>query len=165
MTTDEICDEAIKEKIWEVNFENGAVYSHRARRYVGGLNTKGYKVATLHFKGERKQVKLHRVVWIAAHGIPPLGYILDHINGNKSHNWLKNLRLADATLNSNNRRSYKGELNPAAKITRGEAQRIRAFYAQRPNRVRHGRSFKTIAKKFGVSPTLVAKIIRKEIWN
>ena len=165
MTTDEMCVEVLKKRLWEVNIENGAVFSHQANKYVGGSNTKGYRVATLHLRGERRQVKLHRLVWIAVNGIPPLGYVIDHVNGKKDDNRLSNLRLADTLLNSTNRRSYKGEANPAAKITRAKAEVIRKFYADRARKVRHGRSFRTIASRFNISPTLVAKIIRKEIWN
>jgi len=31
--------------------------------------------------------------------------------------------------------------------------------------MRHGKSYKKLASKYKVSPTLVAKIIRKEIWK
>ncbi len=159
METDKFIERALEKEVWVVESKKGIVYSVQAHRYLGCLNTRGYKVATLHFEGERKQVKLHRVIWISVNGIPPLGMVIDHINGKKDDNRIANLRLADAILNSNNRRSYKGEQNPAAKITLRIVEKIRNDYKISTY------SYKDLAKKYKVSPTLIAKIIRNEIWK
>lgn len=152
-----MCLEAIKRELWVVNFKEGSVYSVQAHRALGCKNLKGYRVATLHLNGDRKQVKLHRVIWIAKNGIPPLGKVIDHINRKKDDNRIENLRLADPVLNSKNRRSYRGEHNPAAKINSYIVACIRNNNKKE--------SYSGLAKRFNVSKTLVAKIIRKEIWN
>lgn len=157
MTTDEMCLEAIKRGVWVVDFKEGSVYSIQAHRPLGCKNLKGYQVATLHLNGERKQVKLHRVIWIARNGIPPLGKVIDHINRKKDDNRIVNLRLANPVLNSSNRRSYKGENNPSAKINSYIVACIRNNNKKE--------SYSELAKRFNVSKTLVAKIMRKEIWN
>lgn len=159
MTPDELCFKALKEELWVADIEAGTVYSVQAHRTVGCLNQKGYVVGTLHCGNERKQVKLHRVIWIAKHGIPKLGTILDHINGDKSDNRIANLRVADAFLNSQNRRSYRGEGNPAAKLTINTVNQIRQDYERR------NLSYDKLKLKYGVSKSLIAQIIRKEIWN
>lgn len=158
MTTDEFCFEALKRQKWVAVLDKGYVYSAQAHRRVGGANTKGYQVATLHLDGARKQVKIHRIIWIAANGIPPVGMMIDHINGDKSDNRIENLRLADPILNSMNRRSYRREGNPAAKLNMNIANAIRGQYKS------GGKSYKKLAKVFEVSPSLIAQVIRNELW-
>src|SRR5439155_25969614 len=111
-------------------------------------------VATLHFCGWRRQVKLHRVVWIAARGPIPSGLMPDHLNRNKSDNRIVNLTLVTDAENAKNRRSYAGEDNPSAKITHAVAGAIRSS----------GGSYSVRARRFGVSKSLVAQISRGEIW-
>lgn len=158
MTTDKMCEEALRKELWVADEKTGSVYSVQAHKPVGCYNQKGYLVATLHLEGERKQVKLHRVIWIKIYGIPPIGKMIDHINGKKDDNRIENLRLADPILNSHNRRSYEGEGNPAVKINKIMVSRIRKEYGDI-------KSYSILSKKYKVSRTLIAKIIRKEIWK
>lgn len=158
MTTDEMCQEVIRRNLVVVDTQSGTAIATRFwNKPLGSTNHQGYKVCTLHLDGIRKQVKIHRLIWIAAHGIPPAGYVPDHINGIRSDNRLMNLRLVDAQGNSQNRRSYKGDGNPAAKITQSVADEIRVMYQSR-------RSLSKVARSFSVSKSLVAQIIRGERW-
>lgn len=154
---DEIVKAALQAGAWSVDIQSGVVRSNRFqdKRVVGCLNQKGYLVATLHFAGQRVQVKLHRVVWIAAHGLIPRGLMPDHENRNKADNRIKNLRLVDDAGNAKNRRSYAGEGNPAARITRAVADQIRTASG----------SYSERAKRFNVSRSLVAQISRGELWS
>lgn len=157
MTTDEMCLEALKRKVWVVDEDTGEAYSAQAHRPLGCSNQKGYRVATLHLDGNRKQVKLHRLVWIKVNGTPPVGKVIDHINGRKDDNRIDNLRLASPILNAQNRRNYAGENNPSSKLTKAEVKEIR--------KQRKKKSYALLSKKYKVSKTLIAKIIRKEIWK
>lgn len=159
MTTDEMCLELANGDFLEIDFKKGIVYSRRfANKEIGCINTKGYIVSTLHLNGERKQIKLHRLIWIAKYGLIPKGYILDHKNRIKSDNRIINLRLADGKLNAKNRRSYLGENNPSVKINFKIAEKIRSEYLEI-------KSYSELAKTFKVSKSLIAQIIRKEIWK
>jgi hypothetical protein len=158
MTADMMAQEAIQRGYIEVDVDSGIAYSMRFwGKRLGCINKGGYRVFTLHLDGLRKQIKLHRLIWIAHNGLPPLNSQIDHINRNKLDNRIENLRLADSKLNSNNRRSYDGAFNPSAKIDFQTAEAIRKEYETL-------RSYRKIAKKFGVSASLVALIIRREIW-
>ena len=155
---DEIILEAIKRGLLVVDFNLGKVFSTRfANKEMGVLNLKGYKVATLHLDGQRKQIKLHRVIWIAKNGLIPKGFVIDHINGLKADNRLINLRLADSQLNSQNRRSYKGEKNPAAKINSYIAAIIRNNFMNKTK--------EELAQAYNISKSLVIKIQRGELWQ
>lgn len=156
---DTFCLALLQRGCVSVDIANGVVRSNRFSRprLVGATNTKGYRVASLHLDGYRHQIKLHRLVWIAAFGLPPTGMVIDHINRDKADNRIANLRLADAALNSQNRRSYSGSSNPSAKLTLESAARIRESHAR-------FRSYRRVAKSFGVSASLVAQIVRGERW-
>lgn len=159
MTTDEMCLEAIKRGYVTVDLMNGLAYAKRfAGKRMGSYDTKGYQVTTLSIDGEKKQVKLHRLLWIAENGLLPTGSQIDHINRNKADNRISNLRLADSKLNSNNRRSYDGIFNPSAKINKSIANLIRMGYET-------VKSYSKLAKRYRVSKSLVAQIIRGELWN
>lgn len=154
-----MCLEAINRGFVKVDSLHGTAYATRAAgRRVGCKNKSGYVVSTLHIDGKRKQVKLHRLIWIAANGLPPENMQIDHINRIKDDNRIENLRLADAILNSNNRRSYKGADNPACKINWNIVRAIRESYKET-------KSYAKIAIKFRISRSLVAQIIRGELWK
>lgn len=153
-----MCLEAINKGYLRVDAEAGRAYAVRkAGRLVGCKNVKGYIVFTLHLAGMRKQIKLHRLIWIAANGLPPKEAQIDHVNRIKDDNRIQNLRLADGVLNSNNRRSYKGDGNPACKINGDTAIAIREAHKEL-------KSYAKVANKFDVSRSLVAQIVRRELW-
>lgn len=159
MTADEFCVAVLAAGVLNIDVERGTV---RARRFhdktFGCLNTMGYRVGTLHLNGERKQVKLHRLIWISVHGLPPAGLPIDHINRDKADNRIGNLRLVQPVENAHNRRTYVGVENPAAKINHAVAADIR----QSHERVK---SLRLVALEFGVSASLVGQIIRGERWT
>lgn len=157
---DQIIEDLISDGLIQVESEAGKAFSRRSRyrqRALGTVNNGGYVVCTLHRGGMRRQVKLHRIVWIAANGAIPKGKVIDHINRNRADNRLCNLRLADAKGNAQNRRSYCGELNPAARLSPDAVRLIRASYP--------ALSYGKIAQRFGVSKSLVAQVIRGEVWR
>mgnify|MGYP003630913526 FL=1 len=66
---------------------------------VGFLNSNGYVM--LSFEG--KQVRAHRAAWLMSYGEVPDGQI-DHINGEKTDNRIKNLRVVTNQENQMNKR-------------------------------------------------------------
>jgi len=69
------------------------------------LNSSGY--SNIKVCGQNYQT--HHVAFYMMHGfLPRLPYTIDHINGNKSDNRLKNLRIANKTLQNINRKKQRG---------------------------------------------------------
>lgn len=159
MTPDEVAAGAIAASHVEVDPDAGIAWSTRggSRRQLGTANQKGYLVCTLHHERCRQQVKVHRLIWIASRGAIPSGYVIDHINRVKHDNRISNLRLADAVMNARNRRSYAGSENPSSRINRHVAESIRRDH-------RMIGSYSKVAARHSVSRSLVAQIVRGELW-
>lgn len=74
---------------------------------------KGYAVGRPNGR-QNPMVRLHRYIWQLAHGSVPA--VLDHINGDRLDNRLKNLRAATVSLNTRNtRRKRKYSLPPGVR--------------------------------------------------
>lgn len=71
---------------------------------AGCLNNMGY--FHINFKGHT--ILNHRVIWAILKREDPLNYQIDHINGNKSDNKIKNLRKVTHGQNMRNKPSAKG---------------------------------------------------------
>jgi len=59
-----------------------------------------YLFVTIYFKGARKEIALHRLVWMAHNlrTVPP-GYDVDHCDRDKTNNGINNLRLLESAEN------------------------------------------------------------------
>jgi hypothetical protein len=91
---DQIIKALLDEGRLTVDFETGHVYSAKSNtpaKPLGAKTAKGYLRTCINYNGDQVYVMLHRVVWIAAHGIPPKGFQIDHRSGVKSDNSLSNL--------------------------------------------------------------------------
>lgn len=83
--------------IWRPSLDTGHVYSTVKKANLKEAKRSGdYLTVTDH-----KQIfRVHRIIWIAAHGIPDAEYQIDHINGNKEDNRLQNLQLVTGRDNT-----------------------------------------------------------------
>ena len=85
-----------KEKFWN------AQHAGKALSYV---NDSGYMEVCITINKIQRYYFLHRLAWLYIYGEFPNGP-LDHINRIKSDNRITNLRVADATKNGHNVKSY-----------------------------------------------------------
>ena len=159
MTNDDIILSVIKEGFITVDFETGEIYSHRIKGREGekvvlkGAMTKGYTVHGFTYKGIKKCVRAHRVVWMAKNGRVPEGMVIDHINRKRSDNRLSNLRAVTPKENYMNQENPTGENHITAKLSDKDVREIRSLYESTDLGVRK------ISKKFNISKSQVHNIV------
>lgn len=126
--------------IWRPSLDTGHVYSTvKKANLKESPKRNGYLTVTDH-----KQIfRVHRIIWIAAHGIPDAEYQIDHINGNKEDKRLQNLQLI--TGHDNTARS-------SLALTFADAEEIRKLHKE-------GYSRRTLAEQYGVSETTIRRIV------
>lgn len=103
-----------------------AVYGKKTRHLVGSFDGEGY--LTVHYR--YKKYSLHRLIWVHYYGTQiPAGYIIDHINGNKTDNRIHNLRLYTVRQNQQNRHTHRnGRLYGTSYHTRNNKWQSRFRY-------------------------------------
>ena len=106
---------------------------------------------------------IHRLMMESWYGPPPFpGAIVRHLDGNRFNNRLSNLAWGTYAENSADMARHgtvmTGERNPMAKLTREAVKHMRELRAT-------GRTFKSIAKQFGVSPMTAHRAITGECWK
>lgn len=122
------------------------------------VNDQGYHELRLRRDGVRRCYLVHRLVCEAFHGAPEFDdATVDHINGVRGDNRAENLEWV--TRSENTRRQIRdgrcaptGEAHPLAKLKDKDAAMVPGLYAD-------GESVRAIAKRFGVSASLIYKIL------
>lgn len=128
--------------------KDGRVWSKSHNKFMSTHTIKGipYPRLGLIIKGIRREYLVHEVMANTFLGNRPVGFEIDHINGDPNDNRIKNLRYIE-------KRSHI--LKDMAKINYEIAKQIRA----------DSRSTRAIAIDYEVSQTLVQKIKAYHIWR
>jgi hypothetical protein len=73
------------------------------KELVLSKNKSGYRYANIYAgkgKDNRHSIRIHRIVWQEYKGLIPDGYVVDHINDDKTDNRLSNLQLLTPKQNT-----------------------------------------------------------------
>lgn len=171
MTSDELIACALANGDITCDLANGKVYGTRGpggkplaeKRELGFIHPSGYVHINLSSNGVKKQVKAHRVIYMAANGHIPDDMVVDHINNDKSDNRICNLQLLTAKENSKKAADdglyLCGEDNPQSKITAEVRSRIAHDYCAL------GMTYRELAQKYGVSKSRIGQIINECDWT
>lgn len=171
MTPDELIACALANGDITCDLANGKVYGTRGpggkpldeKRELGFVHPSGYVHINLSSNGSKKQVRAHRVIYIAANGHIPDGMVVDHINNDKSDNRICNLQLLTAEENSrkaaDDGKYLSGEDNPRSKITAEVRSRIAHDYRTL------GMTYRELAQKYGVSKSRIGQIVNECDWT
>lgn len=155
-----------------VDFDAGKIYGVRGAggirleqpRELGFKHPNGYIYVNLSAGGQKKQVRVHRIVYAAAHGRIPEGMVVDHINGIKNDNRLCNLQLLTPEDNSHKAKEdgiYEFLSDPETN-KRMIPYEIRM---QIQYEYQNGLTYRQLAKKYGCSKSTVSNIIHECDWT
>ena len=171
MTKDEYVAWNINERHIIVDTKKGIIYATRGPggikldkpKELTGSVVNGYRVVNIRNGNTKMQCRVHRIVWIAEHGVIPDGYVIDHINNDKQDNRICNLQLLTAAENSTKARTdglYKihGD-SGSAKITDEVHDLIQYVYGNTDL------SLRQLSEIFGISKSRVQQIIHDEAWT
>lgn len=140
----------------------GGIRLDKPKELVGSV-VNGYKVVSIRNGTTKLQCKMHRIIWIAAKGVVPAGYCIDHINNDKQDNRLSNLQLLTPVENSHKAKNdglYKtGEDNKATKISPELYDEIAYLYATDDFTMRE------LAEVYGISKSRISQIVREVGWT
>lgn len=170
MTKDEFIAWELASGNITVDFSTGKVFSCRTGggtpcppHELEGTILSGYKVVSLREKEVKKQCRVHRILWIAAHGIIPDGYVIDHINNDKLDNRLCNLQLLRPEENSTKAAKdglyLTGEDHPKTKLTDEQKNDIITLYETEYYSVRR------LAAMYGVSKSRIHQLVKRKGWT
>lgn len=140
---------------------------HTERILMDGHINGGYvKIAlTCAITGNKKIVPLHRLVATAFLGEPPIGYVVNHKDGNKLNNIPSNLEWCTAAENSKHAwrtgltpQPLKGEAHPNSKLNNKSVLEIRKQRAS-------GALIVNLAKEYSVNVMTIRRVLYNENWT
>ena len=140
----------------------------------------GYYQICTSINGKRKNIKVHKAIAETFIDNPNNLPVINHIDGNKENNCVENLEWCTYQENSfhawdlglmsncksnveNLSHDFYGEQNGMSKLTDNDIRYIRSHYVAKGKGKKCNRQ--ELARKFNVTPTLIYKIYKKEIWK
>lgn len=129
----------------------------------------GYLYAHLWGQSKRAACRVHRLVAEAWIGPIPEGHEINHLDGDRANNHADNLEIV--TTSENVRHSYAvlgrdpavyGERHPNAKLTARDVRRMRRMW---PDWRRQGLTQAELGEVFGVSDSVVSRIVNGAAWR
>ncbi len=156
--------------MWKVipSFENylinkdGIIKNSKGKILSFFINKDGYKINTLYSNKKRKKRSNHSLVLEAFVGIRPKKMTINHIDGNKLNNNIKNLEYV--SMGDNHRHAYSislknatGEKNGYSKLTEKDIVQIKKLIGKLTQ--------KEIANKFKIDQSTVSCIKTGKLWS
>lgn len=122
---------------------------------------KYYSYVSLRKEGKSHWFAVHRLVLQTFVGVCPPGHQACHRDGRRENNQLANLYWGTIRENADDVIRHgiqRGVNNPAAKLIPDDIREIRSLYSK-------GISSKELGHKFGITPSNVCHIVRRDRWS
>jgi len=153
-------------EIW-IDLINLVVYSYSQKlgwqRLKGWYDKKGYITVDIQRNKEKIRMRKNRLVWIYYYRkVPPLGYLVHHIDENKTNNDIRNLELRTKANHL-----IHGGMYPMQRLTPSQILEIIRRYEKVKGKkgwYRKG-EVESIAKEFGIHRSHIPRIYRKYKQN
>lgn len=142
--------------------DDGRVYSEQTNKYLStNLDKNGYvKVRLISADNKRHTYSIHRLVMENFKPRNDMSKLqVNHINGDKTNNFLSNLEWTTCQENIDHavKNNLRAAVNGSAKLTVDEVQEIIELLI-------NGSSNKEIAQKYKVHEETIGRIKRKQSW-
>jgi len=146
-----------------INFGTGQIWNDKGVEIVGAVSNKGYLQVTLSENGAPFTMQKHRVIYVCYHGINAIvigqELEIDHVDGNKLNNSIRNLKQVTASENCLNPSTLlRGETAPHARFTNETAGKIRELY------LAGGFTCRRLGKLYGVTTQAIEAIINNKSY-
>lgn len=149
-----------------IEYSDGRKSRHRGRQLKHLTCKEGYLKVNLWKNNKMEKSLIHTLV--AKHflqGDYKDGYVVNHIDFDKTNNKVENLEWVTQYDNVHHtdragRRAYGNEVS-SAKLTDEKVRYIRKHYKKRDKEF----NTSTLAKKFDVAETLISRVVRHKIWK
>lgn len=143
--------------------DDGRVYSELTNKYLATvLDKNGYvKVRLMSTDGKRHRYSVHRLVMENFKPRSDMSTLqVNHINGDKTNNYLSNLEWVTCQENIQHamENNLRAEINGAAKLTVEQVQEIIQLLLD-------GKTNIEIGQRYGVHEDTIGRIRRKKSWK
>lgn len=142
--------------ILDVDVDRGVVLGRKPF-----ITPDGYERLAVHYKGDRKTYYVHEIVAVIG-GMNPTDLTINHIDGNKRNNSIKNLECISMEGNrlhaQLNRLLPSGSRNGNSKLTESDVRDIKKRYGL-------GEKASSLAREYHVDRTNIWKIISNQTWK
>ena len=142
---------------------NGRGRLTKPKMLKGQITKLGYYSYQLRFNKKRKNKFAHHLVLETFISDKPNGLQCAHLDGNPLNNKLSNLKWCSQSENQKHRVLHKtdmrGEKHIKSKLTKKDV------FAIRRDHKRYVVTYRMLAKKYGVSKSLIDKVICKTNWS
>lgn len=148
-------------------YPNGTIWSFRRpnpKRLKKAFDKDGYiKCVLINDVGQRKYLRVHRIVAACFIDNIPDGMVVNHIDGNTTNNHFSNLEIITPADNERHARKVLGKRLLGEKASRSK---LRNIQVKQIRRLKYKNvSNKLIAETFQISSSQVQRIVSRNNWK